>query len=70
VTESAVALLAISVLLPSTLWCSLRVAAVVDLDVLPTHSQRRIHWLRSHAGYAYLVSAALAVLAIAPQIVS
>jgi hypothetical protein len=69
-TESAVALLAISVLLPSTLWCSLRVAAAVDLDILPTHSQRRIRWWQSHAGYLYVVSAALAVLAVAHQIAS
>jgi hypothetical protein len=69
-TESAIALLALAALVPAATWCSLRMAAAVDLDVLPTHSQRRIQWWQSHAGHVYAVSAALAVLAVVHQLVS
>ena len=69
-TEPAVPLLTLAVLMPAATWCSLRATAAVDLDFLPRRSQRRIKWWQAHAGYVYVAGAVLAVLTIAHEITS
>ncbi|SDJ25536.1 hypothetical protein SAMN04488074_101906 [Lentzea albidocapillata subsp. violacea] len=69
-TELVVALLTPAVLASATMWCSLRVIVVVDLDFLPAGCRRRIEWWQAHAGYLYLACVVLAIVAIAHQITS
>jgi hypothetical protein len=67
-TQPAVALLTLAVMVPAAMWCSLRAAAAVNLDLLPTRSQRRIQWWRAHTGHVYVAGAVLAATTIAFEI--
>lgn len=53
-SRSALAVLAMALLIWLGQWASVYAAAQVDLAVLPDHSRRRMLWQRHHARLIYL----------------
>jgi hypothetical protein len=67
-TESVIAVVAISTLVSGALWLSMRMAAGANLAVLPAHSRRRVQWWRLNAHHVYLGCAGLALATVALQV--
>jgi hypothetical protein len=66
----AFALIAMSALVASALWLSLRAIAGAELEVLPARCRRRLMWWQRHYRPVYLGCAAAAVTAALVQLVS
>jgi hypothetical protein len=63
-SRSALAILAIAMLVSSGLWLSMRAARLAEVEVLPAYCRRRVRWWQHNATHVQL-GCALAALAAA-----
>lgn len=66
--RTAVALIALFLLIALAHWMFVQVVAHVDLQLIPAHSRRRVQWLLANSSHVYLASTGLAVAVAAVQV--
>jgi hypothetical protein len=68
VSRSALAILAIAILVSFGMWLSVRAAGLAEIELLPGRCRRRVRWWQGHARYAQLCCALAALAAAGVQI--
>jgi hypothetical protein len=69
-SRTAVALLALAVLVALTQWVWMRSVEHVDVRMLNSSARRRVRWIAANSGHIQLVAAAVAVAAVCLQAAS
>lgn len=67
-SRSALAILAIAILVSFGLWLSTRAAGLAEIELLPAHCRRRVRWWQGNARYIQLACAIVALGAASVQV--
>jgi hypothetical protein len=68
VSKTSVALLALAILVSSGQWLWTRMAAHIDMHMMPTCSRRRVQWILTNSPRIQLAAAALAAYSLCAQV--
>ena len=62
-SKTALAILALAVLLSAGVWLSERAAGLAEIQLLPSHCRRRVQWWQSNARHVQIACALAACAA-------
>ena len=67
-SKTALAILALAILVSAGMWLSVRAAGLAEIQLLPSHYRRRVQWWQSNARHVQFGCAAAVCVAAALQL--